>query len=75
MKVSTKGRVTIPAQIRRLLQIEAGSEVDFVLEGDSARLILAKPSRQGSRMVGRLRGKATTKMTTDQILELTRGDA
>jgi len=35
MKVTTKGQVTIPMEIREQLNIRPGAEVDFVLEGDA----------------------------------------
>lgn len=41
MKVHENGRVVIPADIRRLLDIEEGDEVLFSLEGDD-RIVLRK---------------------------------
>ena len=76
MRVTTKGQVTIPIEIRERLNIRPGAEVEFVLEGDAIKVIPTKRiTRHGMRVVDRLRGKATVKMTTDEILALTRGDA
>ena len=76
MKVTTKGQVTIPMQIRERLGIQPGAEVEFVLEGNAAKVIpIKKATEHGARIVERLRGKATVKMTTDEILALTRGEA
>lgn len=75
MRITEKGQVTIPVEIRRRLGLSAGDEVEFVLDGNGARVVRAAtvPSR-GQRLVDRLRGKATTNMSTDEIMALTRGD-
>jgi AbrB family looped-hinge helix DNA binding protein len=39
MRVTSKGQVTIPKPIRDQLGIKAGSEVDFVEEGGTVRLV------------------------------------
>jgi len=51
------------------------SEVEIVMEGDSVviRKVEGNESR-GKRIVGRMRGKATVRMSTDEIMALTRGD-
>ncbi|NLS02247.1 AbrB/MazE/SpoVT family DNA-binding domain-containing protein [Rhizobium sp. P32RR-XVIII] len=45
MRVTEKGQVTIPKNVRSNLGIEAGSEVEFVLREGEAVLRLIKPSR------------------------------
>lgn len=45
MRVTEKGQVTIPKNIRSNLGIEAGSEVEFVLRDDEAVLRRVEPSR------------------------------
>ena len=72
MRVTTKGQVTIPQRIREKLGIAPNSEVDFVEEGDRVYL-LKKSERHPDRRFGALRGIATVKMTTDEIMALTRG--
>ena len=37
MKVTTKGQVTIPQDIREQLGIYPGSEVEFIIDGNSVR--------------------------------------
>ena len=39
MRVTTKGQVTIPKEIRERLGIGPGSEVDFVPSADGVRLV------------------------------------
>ena len=68
-------QVTIPIEIRARLGLLPNTEVAFELQGNSARLIKISSRRAGSRgheAVQRLRGAATVKMTTDEILALTR---
>jgi AbrB family looped-hinge helix DNA binding protein len=74
MKVTTKGQVTIPQAIRERLGIFPGAEVEFVMEGKVAKIIPLKQSRaRGRRIVEHLRGRGTVRMTTDEIMALTRG--
>ena len=76
MRITTKGQVTIPLEIREQLNIRPGAEVDFVIDGSAVKMIPTKRSPQrGLRIVERMRGKATVKMTTDEIMALTRGEA
>jgi AbrB family looped-hinge helix DNA binding protein len=74
MKVTTKGQVTIPLEVRERLNILPGAEVEFVVEGDAARMIPVKTATHGRRLVERMRGKGTVQMSTDEIMALTRGD-
>jgi AbrB family looped-hinge helix DNA binding protein len=75
MRVSTKGQVTIPLEVREQLGLQPGAEVDFEVEGDIAKLIpVRKAGHRGRRVVEHLRGQATVRMTTDEIMALTRGE-
>jgi AbrB family looped-hinge helix DNA binding protein len=74
MKITTKGQVTIPMEVREQLNLQPGAEVDFVVEGDAARMIPVKRATRGRQIVERMRGKGTVRMTTDEIMALTRGD-
>ena len=74
MRVTTKGQVTIPQHIREKLGITPASEVDFVEEGDRIFLVKRKGEKAAIRKFAKLRGVATVKMTTDEIMALTRSD-
>jgi AbrB family looped-hinge helix DNA binding protein len=39
MRVTTKGQVTIPKDVRDRIGVGPGSEVEFVLEGNAARIV------------------------------------
>lgn len=73
VRVTSKGQVTIPQKIRELLGITPGSEVDFQVEGPGARLVRVS-SGDGKAVAGRMRGRATTAMSTEEIMALTRAD-
>jgi AbrB family looped-hinge helix DNA binding protein len=72
MRVTSKGQVTIPQHIREKLGITPNSEVDFVEDGDRVYL-LKKNGDRAQRIFRSLRGIATVRMTTDEIMALTRG--
>jgi len=74
MKVTTKGQVTIPQHIREKLGITPASEVDFVEEGNRVFIVKQKGGKAAVRRFSKLRGVATVKMTTDEIMALTRSD-
>lgn len=76
MRITSKGQVTIPIEIREKAGLLPNTEVEFDYDGKTVRLRRAKSGKRPSRgedIVKRLRGTATVKMTTDQIMKLTRG--
>jgi AbrB family looped-hinge helix DNA binding protein len=75
VRITTKGQVTIPQEIRERLGLLPYSEVEFELDGDSVRIRKArKQGGRGTALVARMRGTATTRMRTDEIMKLTRGE-
>ena len=74
MRVTTKGQVTIPQHIREKLGITPSTEVDFVEEKERIFLVKRKGKKNATRKFTKLRGVATVKMTTDEIMALTRSD-
>ncbi len=70
-KVTTKGQVTIPQEIRDALGIHPGATVAFqVVRGE---VVLHKVAGgRGAAIVERMRGRATSRLTTDEIMRLTR---
>lgn len=55
------------------LGIEPGSEVEFELDANGARLV-RRSSGGGRALVAQMRGRASTRMSTDEIMALTRGE-
>jgi len=73
MRVTSKGQVTIPQDIRQRLGIIPGSEVDFCVEDDGVRLV-RRDQGDGAELVAAMRGRAGRAMSTDEIMALTRSD-
>ncbi len=74
MRVTTKGQVTIPLHIREKLGITPATEIDFVEEEGRIFLVKRKEAKAAVRKFAKLRGSATVKMTTNEIMALTRSD-
>jgi AbrB family looped-hinge helix DNA binding protein len=73
MRITSKGQVTIPQEIREHLGLLPHSEVVFEVDGDSVRLRKAQQSTsRGDAILARMRGSATSGLTTDEIMALTR---
>ena len=76
MKVTTKGQVTIPVNIRRYLGISAHSEVNFSIRNGNVILLKTKKKStraESSNKFGRLRGIMRGQLTTDEWMKATRG--
>lgn len=81
MRVTSKGQVTIPKDIRDRAGIRPGTEVEFELRDSEIRLIKVEAGRKGEsageRMVRILTESArrarTNDLSTDEIMEMTRG--
>ncbi len=79
MRVTEKGQVTIPKEIRDRLGIGPGSEVDFIASGSGAMLVkiaeAADPAiHDFEDWLERVRGTMDLDgMTTDEFMEFLRG--
>jgi AbrB family looped-hinge helix DNA binding protein len=81
MRVTTKGQVTIPKQIRDRMGIGPGSEVEFVATEDGARLVASnqnvseeEAARRFKDTLDRMAGTLDLGgMTTDEYVEWLRG--
>jgi AbrB family looped-hinge helix DNA binding protein len=78
MRISTKGQVTIPVEIRDRLGLHPGTDVEFEVEGETARLRRAGGLSRGDALVAHLRSHGASArlsgMTTDELMALTRGE-
>ncbi len=79
MRITSKGQVTIPQAVREQTGLLPNTEVDFVVDGGDVRIVKSaatrRPSR-GARTVRLLRANpGRVRMTTDEIMALTRGEA
>ncbi|MBA2591286.1 MAG: type II toxin-antitoxin system PrlF family antitoxin [Pseudomonadota bacterium] len=76
--LTAKGQVTIPKKIRDVLDLAPGTAVDFDVE--QGRIVICKASEKPSRPIrhrdrfDRVRGRATVKWRTEELMRLLRGD-
>jgi AbrB family looped-hinge helix DNA binding protein len=77
MRITTKGQVTIPQDVRERAGLMPGTDVEFTFEAGVVRLVKATPGEgrrtRGQKLVENLRGRGDFKMTTDEIVALMRG--
>lgn len=76
MRLTTKGQVTIPQELREKLGLLPFVEVEFDIVGDSVRIRKKKGSTGRGQMLLEAMSRAPkgNGMTTDQIMALTRGE-
>lgn len=76
MRVTIKGQVTIPQNVRNVAGFHPGTELEFLV-GDDGVVRVVPAGRHGgtsrlSEVIADLRGSADRAMTTEQIMALTR---
>ncbi|AEF38527.1 AbrB/MazE/SpoVT family DNA-binding domain-containing protein [Hoyosella subflava] len=75
MRLNSKGHVTIPAELRRKYALEEGDQLEVVEVGNALQTVRRKGARRrGKRLIQHMRGRATTTMSTDELMELFRGE-
>ncbi|WP_428392983.1 AbrB/MazE/SpoVT family DNA-binding domain-containing protein [Lichenicoccus sp.] len=75
MRITSKGQVTIPADIRERAGLLPQTNVEFVFDGKIVRIVRADARNsdgRGARLVAHLRGRGDVAMSTDAIMALTR---
>jgi len=77
MRITQKGQVTIPQDVRSRLGLLPYTEVEFEIAGDHARIRKASggagAGARGQNAIKALWGAADTRMSTNEIMALTRG--
>ncbi len=71
MNVTSKGQVTIPKDIRKKYHITSDTQVDFICEDDKILLI---PRPRTTELFEQYSGTADIQLSTEEIMNLTRGD-
>lgn len=75
MRITVKGQVTIPQDVRNLAGLHPGTEVEFFIGDDGVvRVVQANKGAQSKlhQAIGRLMGSADTALSTDEIMAMTR---
>ena len=77
MRITAKGQVPIPRDVRERAGLMPGTDVEFEIEAGVVRLVKAAPvggrPTRGQKLVEGLRGRGDFKMTSDEIIALMRG--
>lgn len=75
MRITSKGQVTIPAEMRKLAGLQPNMDVEFDFRDGELVLRRAGGKTRGKLLVEKLRGAfSACGMTTDQIMQETRGE-
>ena len=77
MRITTKGQVTIPQDIREKFGFIPETEVEFCVERNKVFLkktrTTAKKAGRGKKIVNTLKGRGDMGLSTDEIMAMTRG--
>ncbi|MCP4297822.1 MAG: AbrB/MazE/SpoVT family DNA-binding domain-containing protein [Proteobacteria bacterium] len=76
MKITSKGQVTIPLEIRVKMGFLPHTDIKFIVKDDTVLLVKTESPEmsRSKRLMEIMRGSSTVKMSTDEIMFLTRGD-
>jgi AbrB family looped-hinge helix DNA binding protein len=78
MRITSKGQVTIPQEVREEAGLLPHTEVEFIVEEEGVRIVKARHARKPSRgdlLIERMkRAKGHVTMSTDEIMALTRSE-
>lgn len=78
MRITTKGQVTIPQNVRDFAGFQPGTDVEFIIGDDGVVRVIAAGQGGGERAsrletaIAGLRGSADTGLSTAEIMALTR---
>jgi len=77
MRITSKGQVTIPIEIRERAGLLPHTEVRFEVEGNAVRIMREEKPKggRGQMLLERMRGRATSGMSTEEIMALTRQES
>ena len=77
MKVTSEGQITIPPDIRERFHLLPGTDVEFLPQGEVLALRAVNEAPKKTRFqqwIERAQGSATTRLTTDEMMVMTRGE-
>jgi len=77
VRITAKGQVTIPQDVRERAGLMPGTDVEFEIKAGIVRLRKARGGARrmtrGQKLVVSLRAQGDFKMTTDEVVALMRG--
>ena len=75
MHATIDGQVVLPRYIQEKLQITPDADLEFIEENGRFYLVNLSTISTSIRRFRNVRGIATVKMSTDEIMRLTRGES
>lgn len=72
MHITPEGQITIPPDIRDQLGLLPGAEVQLDIVDDTLQVRKKAVLIRGEKLVAAIRGKATSQISTNDIMQLTR---
>jgi AbrB family looped-hinge helix DNA binding protein len=73
MRITSKGQVTIPQNVREQMGLLANTDVEFFVSGNKVYLQKAENNEgRGKDLIACMKGKGTVALRTDEILTMTR---
>jgi bifunctional DNA-binding transcriptional regulator/antitoxin component of YhaV-PrlF toxin-antitoxin module len=74
MKIDTDGKITISPELQEQLGLQPGTEVQLEVRDNTLQIHKTKSPNQDRDIIAAIRGKATSRLTTNDIMQLTRKD-
>ena len=75
MHATIDGQVVLPRNVQERLQITPDADLEFIEENGRFYLVNLSTTSRRIRRFQNVRGIATVKMSTDEIMRLTRGES
>jgi AbrB family looped-hinge helix DNA binding protein len=72
MKINPNGQITIPPDIQEQLGLLPGTEIQLEVIGDALQIRKPRTLHRGTQLIAAIRGKATSHLTTNEIMQVTR---
>jgi AbrB family looped-hinge helix DNA binding protein len=74
MRITSKGQVTIPQDIREQAGLLPHTDVEFIYDGKTVQIVRTdrRKAGRGARLVDRMRGRGAGSLSTDEIMAMTR---
>ena len=74
MQITQKGQVTIPVEVRERHGFLPNTSIEFKEEGDKVYIVKSTVSLARENPFDYVRGKASSGLSTEEIMKLTRSD-
>jgi antitoxin component of MazEF toxin-antitoxin module len=73
VQINQQGQMTLPPELQEQLGLLSGPEVQLEVVGNVLQLRRKDTPSRGKQLIAALRGKATSQLTTAEMMDLSRG--